>query len=341
MRRFRVAAAGWLNTPSAPRASLRLRFKALPLAPGVSTTIAVLMRPLEGGLLKGSVTIAADDGELLTVRFLAHALAVEDFDCVRAAVAECSGLSPLVTATARIEAMAEEWDAEYARQGVVDPRKPQRANPELLTEEEGSADALVEAEGGAALPASSIVCASGDSAEAEERDGSAAQLPVLPPSPTAGLLATALAAGTTPHQVLDSIVSAQQSGDARTAPSLSSPLLAAPLAACVLDGVTVIIAEGNNVERTPFVRRVESAAVNTLALQHRVGRAGEVARVGTPAGADAAAAAVAPPSPPRSPGWAGSSSEGGVKGNALLRTEDFLMPCGGSHHLLVPLLAAQ
>lgn len=41
-RRFRVLAAGWDDTPAAPRATLHVRYKALALAPGLSAALTLV-----------------------------------------------------------------------------------------------------------------------------------------------------------------------------------------------------------------------------------------------------------------------------------------------------------
>lgn len=129
-RRFRVVAAGWDDAPSTPRALLRLRYKALPIAPGLSATLVLVIRVHEPGVLRGGVALQSDDGELLRVRVHAHAFDAAAFDALRADVQEAGTLVPLANASAVLERAASAWDAEYARTGPVNPRPvPPRASP--------------------------------------------------------------------------------------------------------------------------------------------------------------------------------------------------------------------
>jgi hypothetical protein len=112
-RRFRVAAAGVEDTPAAPRATLRVRHKTLPIPAGLSFTVVVLVKGLEAGALAGHVHLTADDGQNVHLRFRAHLLEPSRFDLARDDARATGKLVLLSEFTARIDAVASEWDATY------------------------------------------------------------------------------------------------------------------------------------------------------------------------------------------------------------------------------------
>jgi hypothetical protein len=150
--------------------------------------------------------------------------------------------------------------------------------------------------------------------------------------------------GTTPLQVLDCVVAAQRGGSARSAAALSAAILGAPLPAIVLDGVTPIIPALHSLEKLPYAARVADAARDTLALQPPVERARGRLPVGTPAAAAASSASgrARKGDGSGSPGW--RATDGGDAESATplaqLSAEQLKMPAGGTHVLLVPLVAA-
>ena len=121
-RRFRVVAAGWDDTPAAPRATMHVRFKALAIAPGLSATMTMIFRVSEPGVVAGGFSVESDDGVRLHARVVVHAIEPVLFDRTRAAVAAAGSLEPLADVATRLEQNAATWDAEYARLGAIDAR---------------------------------------------------------------------------------------------------------------------------------------------------------------------------------------------------------------------------
>jgi hypothetical protein len=128
-RRFRIIAAGWDDTPAAPRATMHVRFKALAIAPGLSAPLTMIFKVSEPGVLAGGVSIESDDGARLHARVILHAIEPSLFDRTRAAVAAEGNLTPLVAVAEQLEQNAATWDAEYARTGPVDARASMAAAP--------------------------------------------------------------------------------------------------------------------------------------------------------------------------------------------------------------------
>jgi hypothetical protein len=311
----------------------------------MSTTLALLLRAAEPGLLRGGVTLAADDGTLLRIGLVAHALAGAVFDATRAAVEGARSLAPLAAAAAALERNAAQWDEEYARQGAVDPRAAGPPNPELS---DAPAGAGVEGGGGGAgggcgeggvsaglpIPAPAL-------APAPPPPPPRSAVTALPPPPPGGdaLLERALAVGTTPLQVLDCVVAAQRGGSAHSAAAIATAILAHPLPAFVLDGVTAIVPELQNLERAPYATRVADAARDALALQPPAERARARVPVGTPADAATSSASGAlrgaAGDGSGSPGW---HADVEPPPPVTLNAEQLRMPLGGTHALLVPLV---
>ena len=139
LRRVRAVSVGWDALPAAPRAALQLRWRALPLPPGLSAPATLLLRASEPGLLTGGVILETDDGEVLQVRLTALALAPPIFDDLRAACTALNSLEPLLHHAAAMARAAAEWDGEYARQGSVNPRALASAAPNSELAEQPSA----------------------------------------------------------------------------------------------------------------------------------------------------------------------------------------------------------
>jgi len=90
MRRVRLVSLGWDSTPAGPCGSMTLRWRTVPLAPGISTPCVVCMSASSPGILRGGAMFETDDGVLLKVSFSMLALSHKDFDETRAAVMDAA-----------------------------------------------------------------------------------------------------------------------------------------------------------------------------------------------------------------------------------------------------------
>ena len=309
-RRFRLVAAGWGDTPAAPRANMSIRYKALTLAPGLSATLALALRALEPGLLDGRVSLQSDDGELLHVRLLAHSLLPVVFDRMRAAVVAERSLAPLERLVKANLDRDAEWDAEYARQGAVNPRMADAPNPRLAgadvpptaaAKSWGWGEVAISPRSTPKLGPKTVSSKFGPqptspksaalfgaalgaipafgSLDYQERDRdvnsvqSTELLDELMRAPADGLLSIATEAGTTPGALLGAVLSAQRAQPLGALGDDSSAAMR--VVSRALEPTDGIVINGYpifpaDIERMPYSRGTTATARAALALQSRV-----------------------------------------------------------------------
>lgn len=112
-RRYRLLLAGYVNTPAAPEATLRVRFRPIPIPPGLTSNVALLFRALHPGILGGIVKFETDDGQVLSCRFKMHVLSEEAFEKVRFDVLATKRLDKLFEYTSTLDETSTNWNVLY------------------------------------------------------------------------------------------------------------------------------------------------------------------------------------------------------------------------------------